>query len=99
MINILWQEFVGGGGIGRPRDGALHGAGGSSLLCGAQRTQRSGAVVASLLTHRESHFSDPSGGIWREDPFIGGDNDVMVEVMILIGCGLTRRDIALGHHI
>lgn len=56
-------------------------------------------MVASLLTHRESHFSDPSGGIWREDPFIGGDNDAMVEVMILIGCGLTCRDIAIGHHI
>ena len=68
-------------------------------MCGAQRTQRSDAVVASLLTHRESHFSNPSGGIWREDPFIGGDSDVMVEVMILIMCGLTHRDIALGHHI
>jgi len=55
--------------------------------------------VASMLTHRESHFSNPSGGIWREDPFIGRDNDAMVEVMILIECGLTHIDIALGHHI
>ncbi len=75
MINILWQEVVGGGGIGRPLDGALHGAEGSSILC---RVQRSGARVASLLTHKESHFSDPSRGIWREYPFIGGDNDAMV---------------------
>lgn len=39
-----------------PLDDALHGVGGSSLLCGAQRTQRSGAVVAPQMTHRESHF-------------------------------------------
>lgn len=50
VINILSQEFVGGGGLGRPPDGALHGAEGSSLLGRAQRTQRSRAVVASLLT-------------------------------------------------
>ena len=68
-------------------------------MCGAQRTQRSSVVVAARLTHREIHFLDPSGGIWSEDPFIGGYSDVMVEVMILIRCGLTRRDIALGHHI
>lgn len=35
VINILWQEFVGEGGIGGPLDGALHGARGSSLLRGA----------------------------------------------------------------
>ena len=56
-------------------------------------------MVVSLLTHRERHFLDPSRGIWGGDPFIGGDNDAMVEVMILIVCGLTDRDIALGHHI
>lgn len=36
---------------------------------------------------------------WTEDPFIDGDNDAMVEVMTLIGCGLTRRDITLGNRI
>ena len=68
-------------------------------MCGAQKMQRNKAVVASLLTHREIHFSDPSQRIWSEDPFIGGYSDAMVEVMILIGCGPTRRDTALGHHI
>ena len=38
VINILWQELVGGGGIGRPPVGALYGAKGSSPLCGAQRS-------------------------------------------------------------
>jgi len=98
VINILWQEFVKGGGIGKPLDDTLYGVGDSSLLCGAQKTQRSEVVAASLLTHRASHFSNPSRGIWREDPFIGGDSDTMVEVMTLIRCGLTCRDIELGHH-
>jgi len=35
----------------------------------------------------------------EEDPFIYKDDDAMVEVMILIGCGLTHIDTALGHHI
>ena len=56
-------------------------------------------MVASLLTHRENHFSDPLGRIWREHPFISKDSGGIMEVMILIGCGLTHRDIALGHHI
>lgn len=38
MISTLWQEFVGGGAIGRLPDGTLYGVGDSSLLCGAQRT-------------------------------------------------------------
>jgi len=99
VINILWQEFVRGGGIGRPPDNALYGAGDFSLLCGAQRTQRSRAVVASLLTHREICFSDPSGRIWSENPFISGYSDAKVEVMIPIRCGPTCRDTALGHHV
>ena len=41
VINILWQELVEGGGIGRPPDGALYGAKDSSPLCGAQRSQQS----------------------------------------------------------
>ena len=56
-------------------------------------------MVASLLTHRDIHFLDPSGGIWSEDPFIDGYSDAMVEVMILIRCGLTHRYTTLGHHI
>jgi len=32
-ISILWQEFVGGGGIGRPPHSALYGARDSSHLC------------------------------------------------------------------
>lgn len=99
VINILYQEFIGGVGIRRPSENALYGVGDFSLLFGAQRMQRSSAVVASLLTHREIHFSDPSGGIWSEDPFIGEYSDAMVEVMILIMCGPTRRNMALGHHI
>lgn len=34
VINILWQEFIGGGGIGRPPDSDLYGARDSSILCG-----------------------------------------------------------------
>ena len=99
VISTLWQEFVGGGGIGKPPDGALYGVGDSSLLCGAHRTKRSNAGVASLLTHREIHFSDPSGRIWSEDPFTGGYDDVMMEVMIPVRCGPVHRDTTLGHLI
>ena len=99
MINILWQELVGGGGISRPPDGALYGAKDSSLLCGAQRTYQSRAVMVTLLTHREIHFSDPSRRVWSDDPFVGGYSDATVETMIPIGGIPTCRGIALGHHI
>ena len=99
VINIPWQELVEGGGIGRPPDGALYGTKDSSPLCGAQRSQRSRAVVVSLLTHREIHFSDPSGRVWSDDPFVGRYSDAIVEVMIPIGSGPTCRDTTLGHHI
>lgn len=56
-------------------------------------------VVASLLTHREIHFSDPLRRIWSEDPFISGYSDATVEVMIPIRCVPTHRDTTLGHHI
>lgn len=56
-------------------------------------------MVASLLTLREIYFLGPSGSIWRGDPFIRGYGDATVKVMIPVGCGPTRRDKALGHHI
>ena len=86
MINILWQDFVGGGGIDRPPNSALYGAGDSSHLC---ETQRSREVVALLLTPGEVHFLDPLGRIWSEDPFIGKYSDATMAVMIPIKCGPT----------
>ena len=68
-------------------------------LCGAQRTQKSRAVVVTLLTHREIHFSDPSRRIWSDDPFVGWYSDVTVEMMIPIGGGPTCSGTTLGHHI
>ena len=56
-------------------------------------------MVVSLLTHREIHFSDPSGRVWSDDPFFGGYSNVTGEVMIPIGGGPTCRDTTLGHHI
>ena len=56
-------------------------------------------MVVSLLTHREIHFSNPSGRVWSDDPFIDGYSDVTMEVMIPIGGGPTYRDTTLGHHI
>ena len=56
-------------------------------------------MVASLLTHREIHFSNPSGRIWSEDPFTGWCDDVTMEVMIPVGCESTHRDTTLGHLI
>ena len=56
-------------------------------------------MVVSLLKHREIHFSDPSGRVWSDDPFIDGYSDATVEVMISIGGGPTCRDTTLGHHI
>ena len=99
VVNIPWQELVGGGGIGRPPDGTLYGAKDSSPLCGAQRTQQSRAVVVTLLTHREIHFSDPLRSIWGDDPFVGRYSDATVETMIPIGGSPTCRGTALGHHI
>ena len=90
VVNIPWQEFVGGGGIGRPPDGTFY---------GAQRMQRSRAVVVTLLTHREIHFSDPSRRICSDDPFVGGYSDATVDMTILIGGSPICRGTALGHHI
>lgn len=42
---------------------------------------------------------DPSRRIWSENPFTGGYDDAMMEVMIPVGCGLMHRDIALSHLI
>ena len=61
--------------------------------------QRSRAALASLLVPREIHFLGPSGRFWKGDPFIGGYGDATMEVMMLVGCGLTPTDINLGHHI
>ena len=99
VTNIPWQELAGGGGTGRPLDGTLYGAKDSSPLCGAQRTQRSRAVVVALLTHREIHFSDPSRRICSDDPFVGGYSDVTVDMTIPIGGSPICRGTALGHHI
>jgi len=100
IINTLWQEIVeGGGGIGRPPDSDLYGDGNSPQLCEAQSKQRSRVVVASLLVPREIHILGPSGRIWMGDPFIGGYDDVMVEVMMTVGCRMTRIVTALGHDI
>lgn len=96
MINVPWEEFVKGGGIGRLPDSSLYGVGNSSHLC---RAPRSRAVVASLLVPREIHFLGPLGRIWRVDPLIGEDGDATVEVMILVGCRSTHMDTTLGHHI
>ena len=37
VISILWQEFVGGGGISRPPNDALHGAGALHFCAGHKR--------------------------------------------------------------
>ena len=55
--------------------------------------------MVSLLPHREIHFSDPSGRVWSDDPFVDGYSDATTEMMIPIGGGPTCRDTTLGHHI
>ena len=84
MINICWQEFGRGWGIGRPPNSALYGARDSSHLCGARRTWRSRSRLASLLVPRENQFLGPSRRIWKGDPFIGEYGDAAVEVMVSI---------------
>jgi len=65
MINIFWQEFLRGGGLGRMPSSALYGAEGSPLLCGAQWSLRSNTMVASPLVHSGIHLSCLSGRFWR----------------------------------
>ena len=77
----------------------LYGAKDSSPLCGAQRTQRSRAVVVTLLTRRDIHFSNPSRRVWSDDPFVAWYSDATLETMIPIGGSPTCRGTALGHHI
>jgi len=56
-------------------------------------------VVVTLLTHREIHFSDPSRRICNDDPFVGGNRDVTMDMPIPIGGSPICRGTALGHHI
>ena len=98
VINILWQELVEGGGIGKPPNGVLYGTKDSSPLRGAQRSQRSREVVASLPTQGDSLPRPLKEGL-ECDPFMSRWSDATVEVMIPIGGGPTCRDTNLGHQI
>lgn len=51
MINIFWQEFVRGRGIGKPPNSALYGVDDSPQLCRGEWSQRRSTVVASPLVH------------------------------------------------
>lgn len=72
VINILRQEFVGGGGISRPSDNALYGTGDYSPLCGAQRSRRS--KVPRLHYWHIGRFTSwiPRGGFGVKIPSLAG---------------------------
>lgn len=89
MISILWQEFVRGGGIGKPPDSALIGARDSLQLVGTRQSLRSSTVVASPLVHIGILLLCVSGRIWRQGPCIKGYGDTKMEVAIPVGCRST----------
>lgn len=92
MINLLWQELVGGGGIGKQPDRVLYGDGALSLVYWRPELLRIDSIVLFTLACEELGFLGLSRNMRRYSSHRGGGTSrVVVEIVTL-----SERHINIG---
>jgi len=97
MISLLWQELVGGGGIGKPPDRVLYGDSSLSLVYWTHELLRIRSVVLFMLACEELCRLGLSRMMRRYNSHHGWINSrvVTVEIETLIGCEMMPMDSVL----
>jgi len=90
VILLLWQELVGGGGIGRSPNRALHGDGALLLVYWAHKPLRIGTVVSIMLAYGEINRTGLLGQMRRYGSHRGGLTNSVVDALTHMGFHMVQ---------